>query len=216
MTARRSRLQLVAISMALTASFVWAQDGMKGALAQTNFTAPFGRSLAVADLDGDNQPDGAVLLRSGWPGTSGNFKIQLHFTGHTNVELAFQSKETALAVTAWDIDNDGDTDLVVEENMTHKPLRVWINDGNGEFHEGRVQDFPSLAPGTQEHLRLPANQPDRLVLCLPPQRGFELPILTAGLLARPPSKNSSNAVWLLSSIKVRTLALNSSRAPPLS
>jgi len=207
---------IVYISLALVAPCSRAQDGFKGALSQTNFTAPLGCSLAVADLDGDNQLDGAVLFPSGWPGASSNFKIQLHFTSHRNLEFAFHSTEIALALASWDIDNDGDNDLVVEEALTHKPLHVWINDGNGEFHEGRIQDYPSLAQGTQEHLRSPASQPYALALCLPPQRGFEITNWTADLLARPPSRNSLNTTSVASSIKSRTLELNSSRAPPLS
>lgn len=206
---------LVATSLALTGSCLWAQDGVQGALSHASLSSHFGRSLAIADLDGDHQPDGAVLLQSGWS-SSQNFRLQLHFTGHTNVEITFQSSNTTLAVTAWDIDNDGDYDLIVEEAVTHKPLRVWINDGNGDFHEGRVQDFPSLAPGTQEQLRSPAVQADCLALCLPPQRGSDVPLLATGLLARPPSRSSLNAATVLSSIRLSALALNSSRAPPLS
>lgn len=215
MNLRPLYLRLIgAAFLALMSSCLWAQDGLQGALSQASFNPRLGGSLAVADLDGDHQPDGAVLVQSGWS-SSQNFRIQLHFTGHTNVEIAFQSTKTTLAVTAWDIDNDGDYDLIVEEALTHKPLRVWINDGNGVFHEGRIQDFPSLAPGTQEQLRSPANRADCPALCLPPQRGFEVPLLAAGMLARPPSNSRSKALSTVSFTKLQARALNSSRAPPL-
>lgn len=216
MTLRSLYLRLtVATFLALMTSCLWAQDGLQGALSQGSLNPRLGGSLAVADLDGDHQPDGAVLVQSGWS-SSQNFRIQLHFTSHTNVEIAFQSTKTTLAVMAWDIDNDGDYDLVVEEALTHKPLRVWINDGNGGFHEGRIQDFPSLAPGTQEQLRSPANRADCPTLSLPPQRGFEAPLLAAGMLARPPSNSRSKALSTVSFTKLQARALNSSRAPPLS
>lgn len=215
MSARSSYFRLVlALVVALAMPRLWAQDGAKGAAEQANFGSRLGSSFAIADLDGDHQPDGAVLLKPGWPGSSGMVKIQLHLTSHTNSEIAFQSSESMLAVTAWDIDNDGDIDLVVEEAVTHKPLRVWINDGNGVFHEGRIQDFPSLTPGTQDQLSSPY-QVYHLALCLPPQRGFEVPTLAAGALARPPSKSNWKARSIAFSVKSHAYALNSCRAPPL-
>ena len=205
----------MAILLALGAPCLWAQDGVKGAFSQPGFTSRFEHSLAVADLDGDNQPDGAVLLKSGWPGDSGIVKIQLHLTSHSNSEIAFRSTEALLSVAAWDIDNDGATDLIVEEALTHKPLHVWINDGKGDFHEGRVQDFPSLAPGTHDHLQSP-NQTYCLVLSLPVQRGFEVPTLAAGALARPPSACNWKVIPVVSISSSPEPGLNSSRAPPVS
>lgn len=210
-----SRRLLFVAFVALAAPCLWAQDGVKGAFAQAGFTSRFEHSLAVADLDGDNQPDGAVLLKSGWPGDSGIVKIQLHLTNHANSEIAFRSSEAMLSVAAWDIDNDGATDLVVEEALTHKPLHVWINDGKGDFHEGRVQDFPSLTPGTHDHLQSP-NQTYCLALSLPLQRGIEVPTLAAGALARPPSTSNWKVIPVVSISSSRVHGLNSSRAPPVS
>jgi len=216
MKARTFYLRLIlAISLALVAPCLWAQDGAKGALSQTDFTSRFEHPLAIADLDGDNQPDGAVLVKSGWPGSIGLFKIQLHFTNHTNSEIAFQSTEAMIAVTAWDIDNDGATDLVVEEALTHKPLHVWINDGRGDFHEGRVQDFPALTPGAQDQLRSP-NTAYFPAVCLPLQRGFEVPMMAASVLASPAPASNWNAASVGSLAQSHVRALNSSRAPPLS
>ena len=216
MKARTVYLRLIsAISLALVAPCLWAQDGARGALSQTDFTSRFEHPLAIADLDGDNQPDGAVLVKSGWPGSTGLFKIQLHLTNHTNSEIAFQSTEAMIAVTAWDIDNDGDTDIVVEEALTHKPLHVWINNGRGDFHEGRVQDFPSLASGAQDQLRS-RNTAYCPAVCLPLQRGFEVPIMAPSVLDRPASTSNWKSASVGSPVHSHVRALNSSRAPPLS
>ena len=205
---------IFAISLALLAPRLWAQDGLKGALSQANVAA-FGSTLAIADFDNDNKPDGAVLMASGWPQPRSNFRIDLHFTGRDNAELAFESSERALTVTARDVDHDGDIDVIVEEAFTHRPLHVWINEGHGDFREGRVQDFPSLALQSDQHIESPPNQTDGLALCLPPQRGFEIAVLTTPLLSRPPSTDKSVSISTDSSFTSCTRAANSSRAPPL-
>lgn len=209
------RKLLIAMAVLCLTPFLRAQDGLKGALSQTNFGTPFGNALAAADLDGDNQADGAILLGSTWTGNHNNVKIQLHFTARPDTEISFESTVQALTIRAWDIDHDGDNDLVVEEALTHKPVRVWINEGNGDFHEGRVEDYPSLAIGTDQRLQLPSNQPDSLPLWVPQQRGFEISILTVQLFGRPPSSDSILARTATPSVSLSARGVQSSRAPPL-
>jgi hypothetical protein len=206
---------LLAASLSILSPLLWGQDGLSGAVPQTRLTSPLERSLAAADLDNDKKPDGAVLLNSGWL-HSGSFKIQLHLTDRPNAELTFESTHTALSLRAADINNDGDVDLVVEEAVGHKPLYVWINQGHGEFHKGRVEDYPSLAPTTDQQVQSPPDPRDSLALCMPSQRGFEITFLTTPLLSRPPSTDRSQALSAASSFASRPHAPNSSRAPPLS
>ena len=42
------------------------------------------------------------------------------------------------------MDGDNDGDLVVFEPLSSQPIGVWINDGAGSFHEGRLADFRKL------------------------------------------------------------------------
>lgn len=210
------QVQLVVIAaLIFLTPCLWAQDGVKGALSQAELLEPFGRTLAVADIDGDEKPDGALLLGYGRL-LSGNFEIQLHFSDRPDTKLTFESVEQALSVTAWDIDHDGDIDLVVEESFTHKPLRVWINEGHGDFHEQRVQDFPSDTLRIHENLQSPPRLADGLVVCLPSQRGLKIAILTVLQLGRPPSRPTNQVVSPDSSFSSQTHPPNSSRAPPLS
>lgn len=208
------RLVLAALFVVL-APFVRAQDGAQGALSRLSFTAPLDGTLAIADLDGDHKPDGAILLKSNWLGPRHNLSIQLHFTDRPNTELTFESNSQALTVRAWDIDQDGDIDLVVEETFSHKPISVWINEGHGDFHEGRIQDYPSLATTGSTQIQAPPDQQDHPALSLSSQRGFEKTVLTNALLARPPSNNNSLLFLITSGVASHPDAPNSSRAPPL-
>ena len=136
--------------LAFMAPRLWAQDGVEGVLprvvlvSQLNPDALFEQGLAVADFDNDHKPDGAVLVQSGKTAAGQNsFRIELHLSNSANTALTFESNETTLAITAVDVNKDGATDLVVEQPLTHKRLYVWLGDGHGGFHKGRVEDFSS-------------------------------------------------------------------------
>lgn len=211
------RILLCAVAVVCLAPFLSAQDGLKEALSQANFTTPLGHTLAVADLDGDDKADGAILLDSRWTGAGAksSIKIQLYFTGRPNAELSFESAGHALTVRAWDIDHDGDIDLVIEDAFTHRPLGVWINEGHGDFHEGRLQDYPSIALDADNQLQSPYNRPDSLPLWVPSQRGFEVSMITVHRLGSPPCIGKSPALATISPVVSRARASHPSRAPPL-
>jgi hypothetical protein len=42
------------------------------------------------------------------------------------------------------VDGDRDGDLIVFEPFSSQPIGVWLNDGAGSFHEGRLADFRKL------------------------------------------------------------------------
>lgn len=217
MKARLIHLKLVlAAAMALIAPCLHAQDGFQGALAQVKFGSPFQQTLVVADLDNDKKPDGAVLLDSSRSGPEGSFRIQLHFTGRPNTELTFESQEHALTLSARDVNNDGDPDLVVEQAFTHKPVHVWINQGHGDFYEGRVQDFPFLSIVASQQLQSPSNQSGCAAVCLPQQRGFEIAMFFVPLYSRPPTSSTRQFAAITLQAKLQPLTPDSSRAPPLS
>jgi hypothetical protein len=181
MKGRSLALNIVVAALALTAS-LWAQDGLEGALSRTNVGSPvpFSQTLAAADFDGDNKPDGAILVDHDWLRSQSGFRtIELHFTGRGNTDLTFESNEATLAISALDVNKDGATDIVVEQPFTHKRLQVWLNDGRGGFRKGRVEDFPSDVNATGERFDAPSRRPDSPTFCLPPQRGSEIAISTA-------------------------------------
>ena len=220
---RRSfALKIVVIVLALTGSSLWAQDGLAGALSRatdgppTILQSPFAQTLAAADFDGDNKPDGAILLDPNWLRPQNSFRtIELHFTGHKDTDLTFQSTEADLTISALDVNGDGTIDIVVEQSFTHKRLHVWLNDGRGRFRKVRAESFPSTEERSQERLESPAQQPDCPAFCLPSQRGPEVASLAAGPLLYLPCLFTAQALGSRPPIGAGAVAPNSQRAPPL-
>jgi len=222
MKARSLALKIVVAALALTAPLC-AQDGLAGALSRTNLASPanlgtpFSRTLAYADFDGDNKPDGAVLVDDGWLRSQSTFRtIELHFTSRANTELSFESNESTLAVSALDVNQDGATDIVVEQPVTHKRLQIWLNDGRGGFRKGRIEDFPFDVNASGELLDAPPQWPNGPALCLPQQRGSEIAALTTCRLPYLSSSTRKQALSIRSATESFAFAPNSPRAPPLS
>lgn len=212
---------VLATFLIVAAPIVRAQDGVQGALREFNRTTSSrqilglsGPTLAIADFDGDNEPDGAILLKSS-PLGQGNFEIELHLTGHSDSDIKVNSLESALTVEALDIDHDGDIDLVIEESISHKRLQIWVNDGHGKFEKGRLEDFPSAAAPTPEQVRSPERL-DLPALSLPAQRGFETMLLACHIVGRPPSEDEFAPRSKNHPPKDQSFSLTPSRAPPLS
>jgi hypothetical protein len=207
---------VLATSLALFAPRLAAQEGLEGALARANLAAPFAETLAVADLDNDNKVDGAVLLDSGGLHRQDTpLRIELHLSGRADADLTFDSTEAAHAVGARDIDQDGDTDVIVEQPFTQQPLQVWLNDGRGGFRKGRIEELPSASVPTHQRLKPHPDLRDHPALCLPLKRGFQVAMLTARhMLSRRSAPGRSDVLPITSSPAARAFAHDASRAPP--
>lgn len=103
---------------------------------------------AVADLDGDDDPD--VVTAQVWYENEGN---GLHWTPHPNIALG-EKHQYGIAVRTWtgDLDGDHDIDLIQAENDNPDGRIAWFeNDGTGQWtrhmirDEGQGQDWHSLA-----------------------------------------------------------------------
>ena len=218
-----ARLQLIVIAtLCFMASFACAQDGLEGALARqtpyparANLITVFSQTLATADFDNDDRPDGAVLLDSGPFHSGSNFQIELHLSASANAKLTFESTEAALSISARDINKDGAPDLVVEQALTHRRLYVWLNDGHGGFRRGRVEDFSSSEDPASEEARIPLSAADYPLISLPSQNRYETTLLkTSHISGRPPS--TGDFCTAVSGPPRRSCPVTSlaSRAPP--
>ena len=99
----------------------------------------FGWSSAVADFNADGRPDLAVARRlSNHDGS--DYRIEFQLSNGRRQSVSFASPQSALRVTAVDVDNDHDLDLVVTPLLGRHVIGVWLNDGAGHFRQGRAHD----------------------------------------------------------------------------
>ena len=175
----RLRFQtLLFILAALSLPCLRAQDGAAGALRHAPLRSPLGGELAIAHLDGDSSADSAVLIDSTPHQAGGPYRVEIHLTNRPNSRLTFDSAEQATAISTFDVDDDKDADIVVSRGVDEPGVRVWLNDGKGEFHEGHVQDYPTLVHPTRQKFRPAKTIATQSLLGLPATR--ELTAMAAG------------------------------------
>ena len=98
----------------------------------------------LSDLNGDQNVDLATA-RSGLHDANGYAQeVSVTLGAFQQTSFHFQSPGAAVELSSQDVDGDDDGDLVVFEPLSRQPIGVWINDGSGSFHEGRLADFRKL------------------------------------------------------------------------
>ena len=105
---------------------------------------PFSCDWAVGDLDGDSEADVAraevVLLSS----NDGQYRINLDLS-KSGTRFSFDvhlARTVGLNIDTRDVDGDHDLDLVITSGMLHRPVGLWLNDGEGHFSEADSSLFP--------------------------------------------------------------------------
>jgi hypothetical protein len=98
----------------------------------------------LSDLDGDRNADLATA-RSGSHNANGySQEVHIALGSLRQTSFRFISSGATVELSSRDVDGDNDRDLIVFEPLSSQPICVWINDGAGSFHEGRVADFRKL------------------------------------------------------------------------
>ena len=216
------RLSLViAAALVFGAPRAPAQDGLRGVLSPVDLGSArlvthFQQTLATADFDGDDKPDGAVLVDSGWLRPHASLRaIELHFTARANFLVTFETTESALAISALDVNLDGAPDIVVEQPFTHKRLQVWLNDGHGDLRAVPSEQFAFA--GSPDRQRTGSSQrTGSPAVCLPPQRGLEFAALRTRRSSHYPGFANVHGLRAGSPLIIsRAIAPSSPRAPPL-
>src|SRR5262245_48475091 len=85
----------------------------------------------LSDLDGDHRPE----LATGAP-AGHTYNIEIQFSARKDrASIAFANADFGVGLFAYDVDRDDDEDLVVSNPLSSEPFMVWLNDGQGHFHQ---------------------------------------------------------------------------------
>jgi hypothetical protein len=103
--------------------------------------APFGWATAIADLDSDEKLDFAIADRTSYGANGYNYRLQLTLSQAESQTFQFHSTDSALNVSIVDLDNDADLDVVLIHAISGEIAGVWLNNGSGDFQQGRTEDF---------------------------------------------------------------------------
>jgi hypothetical protein len=106
--------------------------------------APFGASSVITDFDADGAPDVAIADRTIRNGS--HYKIEVQLSDGSTQTVSFLSTKGALRVSAADLDNDHDQDLIVTPVLGREVVGVWMNDGTGHFARGRDAPYQPFVP----------------------------------------------------------------------
>src|SRR5215831_3142592 len=102
---------------------------------------PFGWSTAIARLDSDEELDFAIADRLS-SGTNGyNYRLQLALSEAESQVFHFRSPDSALKVSIVDLDDDADLDVVLTHALSGEIAGVWLNNGEGGFHQASTDDY---------------------------------------------------------------------------
>ena len=104
-----------------------------------------GMHFAIADLDGDRQPDLAIVEPESQREAGNKYWIRLHFGGGMESAIAVNAPAGGLRLSARDVNGDDSIDLVVSTELDAKIIEVLINDGHGNFSVAEPGSYAASA-----------------------------------------------------------------------
>jgi hypothetical protein len=214
-----SRILLPALGLLCLVACLWA-----GSLEFQNEDRPISRlvrtavalgstQFAIADFDGDRQPDLALIRVTSDGSPISQYSVDFNFSAGHKPGIRFVGPAGGMQISPRDVNGDKFADLVVTSLLDSKFVVVFLNDGKGNFVSAEPSDYPGALKGTGFLLVLPEDAPAG-VLALQPVRSMET---EAGDSSVWNALHESSSVRMgLAPLQARAgLALsNAGRAPP--
>ena len=115
--------------------------------------------FAIADFDGDLQPDLALVrvTRDGFPSTQ--YSVDFDFSSGTKPAICFVGPSGGLLITPRDVNGDKFADLVVTSLLDSQFVAIFLNDGKGNFILAEPSDFPGAVKRAEFRLFAPEDVP---------------------------------------------------------
>jgi hypothetical protein len=100
--------------------------------------------FVFADLDGDQQPDLALVETQSQHSSRTNYSIRLKFSHGAESAIPVDGPVGGLRLAARDVNGDDNLDLVVTANLDGGFVEVLLNDGSGNFTVASSGSYAAL------------------------------------------------------------------------
>lgn len=121
--------------------------------------------FAIADFDGDLQPDLASIRVTREAASNAEYSLDLKFSSGPRPAIVILGPVGGLQITSQDVNGDEFADLVVTSLFDSQFVAILLNDGTGHFQIADRARFPEVGKRTNSTLRAPENtSADRFTL----------------------------------------------------
>jgi len=112
-----------------------------------------GSGFAIADFDGDQLPDLAVVQVESYSSPKSKYSIRLQFSGGSGSAIGIEAPLGGLRIDSRDVNGDDRDDLIVSTALESEIVAILVSDGHGNFVMAKPELFPDLAEKHDSFLR---------------------------------------------------------------
>jgi hypothetical protein len=121
-----------------------------------------GMCFAIADFDGDRQPDLATIEVASQRWIKSNYSIHLQLSRGAESAFGVSAPSGGVRISARDVNGDDILDLIVTSLSDEHVVAVLLNDGHGQFSSAEPSAYAALAKESDLFLKgqeeLPADK----------------------------------------------------------
>ena len=101
--------------------------------------------FAIADFDGDQQPDLALSRVTSNGSPTSQYSVDFNFSAGRKPGIYFVGPAGGLQISPRDVNGDKFADLVVTSLIDSQFAMIFLNDGRGNFVVAEPSDYPSAS-----------------------------------------------------------------------
>jgi hypothetical protein len=140
-----------------------------------------GPLFTIADLDGDHQPDLALVQIVGYGSPNGKYSIRFEFSQGPRVAVGIEAPLGGLRIDSRDVNGDHRNDLILSTLAESEVVAVLLNQGGGNFVVAKPGLFPNLGRNQMRVVHAFGTQMDDELMLLQNRAAFgEETIAAAG------------------------------------
>lgn len=170
--------------------------------------------FAIADFDGDLQPDTATIRVAKNSSHAAEYFLELQLSSGLRPAIGILGPAGGLQITPQDVNGDKIADLVITSPFDSQFVAILLNDGKGNFKQVAPSDYPDVGKRPGSRL-LSHDLSGEFQLTLGEKRSTGGQEATHNSCARPLGNDSQFLGPVAISIRSAQILARAGRAPPL-